>query len=195
MSYLLGAINKDTNNYENIVSVQKPNQYKCCWCGLDLILRKGEKNFQSFIHKNPNGCEYFKNPTTEQLLFDAKLFLKKLLETNKVDFIGKCKICKFNLKIVIPEYDETKSVRIDYAFNNDLIDLVYLDSEQKIICGIEVYNGVPTKQIEEYLFFQINMLELVHSQTTCYATGKLELKCGKRELCRQCVKYDGVNNF
>ena len=185
MAYLVGAINKDTNKYENIVSVQKPNQYKCVGCDGNLILRKGDIKFQSFIHKNPNGCEYFKNPTTEQLLSDAKLFLKTLLETNRVDIFGKCKICKFNIKLDIPEYDDTKLIQIDSIFKNNLMDLVYLDSNQNIICGIEIFNGQPTKQTE----YQINMLELVHTQITSFATKKLELKCGKKVLCKNCVKY------
>jgi len=184
MAYLLGAINKSTNKYENIVSVKKPNQYKCLGCNGDLILRKGNKNFQNFLHKNPNRCEYFKNPTPEQLLFDAKLHLKSLLETNKVDIFGKCKICKFNIKSDIPEYDETKSVQIDLMIQNDLMDLVYLDSNHKIICAIEIFNRHPIKQTE----YQINMLELVHTQTTSFATKKLELKCGKKELCKNCVR-------
>ena len=65
------------------------------------------------------------------------------------------------------------------------MDLVYLDSNQKIICAIEIFNGQPTKQTE----YQINMLELIHTQTTSFATKKLELKCGKKELCKNCVKY------
>ena len=51
MSYLLGVINTSTNKYENIYFVDKKNKYKCIACNSDLILRKGEKNFQSFIHK------------------------------------------------------------------------------------------------------------------------------------------------
>jgi hypothetical protein len=189
MSYLLGAINKDTKKYENIVSVNKQNQYKCVGCNEDLILRKGEKKFQSFIHKNLNRCEYFKNPTPEQLLLDAKLFLKTLLETNKVDIFGECRICIKKIKMDIPEYNETKSIQMDYGFENDQMDLVYSDSEKKIICAFEVFNKQPIKPIE-YPCYQIHMLELIHTQITCFATGKLELNCRKRDLCGQCTNMN-----
>jgi len=101
MVYLLGAINKNTNKYENIISVEKTNKYKCVGCDVDLSLIKVKQKFQSFHHKNHNGCEYFKNPTPEQLLLDAKLFLKTLLETNKVEIFGECIMCLANIKIDI----------------------------------------------------------------------------------------------
>ena len=184
MAYLLGAINKDTNKYENIISVEKTNKYKCVGCGVDLILRKGEKNFQNFIHKISNGCEYFKNPTPEQLLLDAKLNLKTLIETNKVDIYGQCQICIRNKKLDLPEYDETKSVQIDLMFENELVDLVYLDSEQKIIFGFEIFNGHPVKQT----WYQINILELVYTQRRDFATQKIELKYVQKDLCGKCQK-------
>ncbi len=185
MAYLLGVINKTTNKYENIIDVNKAYKYKCVGCAGDLILRKGEKKFQSFIHKNPNGCEYFKNPTQTQLLSDAKLFLKKLLETNSVDIFGRCKICQMTIKIDIPEYDSTKSIRLDYGFENDTLDLGYLDSENKIICGFELYELEPSKQAE----YQIHMNQLIHTQTRNFATQKLELICTKRDYCKNCIKY------
>ena len=49
MNYILGVINKTTNKYENIIVVDKSNKYKCIGCDSDLILRKGEIRFQSFI--------------------------------------------------------------------------------------------------------------------------------------------------
>lgn len=189
MVYLLGAINKDTNKYENIISVEKINKYKCVGCNGDLSLRKGNQKFQSFHHKNTNGCEYFKNPTPEQLLSDAKLHLKTLLETNKVEIFGECIMCLTNIKIDIPEYDETKSVQIDHGFDNDLMDLIYLDSEQKIICGIEIYSERPTKQVE-YQCYQIHILELNLTQTMNFETQKIQLTCRKRDLCIRCANMD-----
>ena len=189
MVYLLGAINKDTNKYENIISVEKTNKYKCVGCNGDLTLRKGNQKFQSFHHKNTNGCEYFKNPTPTQLLFDSKLHLKSLLETNKVEIFGECIMCLTNIKIDIPEYDETKSVQMDYGFDNDQMDLVYSDSEQKIICAFEVYSQRPTKQVE-YPCYQIYMLELNLTQTMNFETQKLQLTCRKRDLCIRCANMD-----
>ena len=56
MNYILGVINKTTNKYENIIVVDKSNKYKCIGCESDLILRKGEKRFQSFGVLNYQGC-------------------------------------------------------------------------------------------------------------------------------------------
>ena len=80
MNYILGVINTATNKYENITVVDKSNKYKCIGCESDLILRKGEKRFQSFVHRNTKGCNYFKTTTQDQLLNDAKMHLQVLLE-------------------------------------------------------------------------------------------------------------------
>lgn len=168
MNYILGAINKETSKYETIILVDKLNKYKCISCESDLILRKGEKNFQSFIHKNKNGCEYFKNPTTEQLLNDAKLYLQTLLEQNNVIIFRKCEICK-------------KKSNMNNLNN---IDIVNYDKNNNIISKSEIHN------YKESEIYQINMLDLIHTRIQGFASKKIELVCSKNIICNECnIKY------
>lgn len=180
MNYLLGVINTTTNNYENIIFVNKSNKYQCIGCNSNLILRKGDKNFQSFIHKNKNKCQYFKNPTQEQLLHDAKLYLHALITQNKVDIFRKCKLCNKNCKMNIPNYDETKLVKINYG-----MDIVYLDDTNNMICGFKIYTSTPNEELD-YECFQINMLDLIHRCIMSFATQKIELICSKKVICNEC---------
>ncbi len=196
MEYLVGAINKETNKYEKILFVEKSNKYKCVGCAGDLILRKGNKNFQSFIHKPPNTCEYFRNPTDAQLLLDAKMFLAQLIESNNVDIYRKCKFCKLPKKINLDNYNETKNIKMDYSIETHQFDLVYFDSNSKIICVFSIYNG--EKQIQnnldstltsDYPCYQINLMNLVYQITRSFATNKIELICTEYIVCDKCTGY------
>lgn len=191
MDYLLGVINKDTNKYENILFVKKPNKYKCIGCDKDLILRKGQKNFQSFIHKNNKRCEYFKYPQPYELNRDAILYLKTLLEDNNVNIYRKCSICKFNIKMDIPVYNESKFIQVNYKLddNNNGMNLIYIDkSNNQTICCFEVYSGQPTKN-SNYPFYQINQNDLILQCRRNFATQKIEVVCKKTIICDKCTKY------
>jgi hypothetical protein len=177
MNYILGVINKETNKYENIVFVDKSNKYKCIACESDLILRKGDKNFQSFVHKNKNGCEYFKNPSTEQLLNDAKLYLQRLLEQNNVNIFRKCKICKMKNKMNLP---------ININVNSSLYDTIIYYGDNKF----KIYSEKPHEELD-YECYQINMLNLIQTCVQDFASKKIELVCSKPITCNEClIKYN-----
>jgi hypothetical protein len=184
MNYILGVINKTTNTYENIVFVDKANKYKCIGCESDLILRKGEKRFQSFVHKNTKGCNYFRNPTPDQLLNDSKMHLQVLLEQNRVDIFRKCKGCKQKYKLELPKYDETKSVKFDVG-----TDVVYLDENNNTIYGFQMYRDDSGKEPIECEWLQINMLGLIQRCVLGFATKKIELVCHNKIICSECSKY------
>jgi competence CoiA-like predicted nuclease len=168
MNYILGVINKETSKYENIIFVEKSNKYKCIGCESDLILRKGDKNFQSFVHKNKNSCQYFKNPSTEQLLNDAKLYLEILLEQNNVNIFRKCEICKKKCKM--------------NNINN--IEINYYDKNNNIISKSEIYHS------KESEIYQINMLDLIHTCVQDFTSKKIELVCSKNMICNECnIRY------
>ena len=180
MNYILGVINTATNKYENITVVDKSNKYKCIGCESDLILRKGEIRFQSFVHKNTKGCNYFRNPTHDQLINDAKMHLQVLLEQNKVDIFRKCRGCKKRCKLELPNYDETKSVKLDME-----TDVVYLDDTNNTICGFKIYRDEPS----ECEWHQINMLDLIQTCVQSLATKKIELICYNKIICSDCRPY------
>lgn len=188
MNYILGVINKATNTYENIIFVDKSNKYKCIACESDLILRKGDIRFQSFVHKNKNGCQYFKHPTHDLLVRDAKMYLQVLLQQNKVDIFRRCRGCKIKHKMNIPTWDETKSVLLDH----DGHDVVYLDEINNMICGFTMGidgstntdNNVVDIRNTNYI---INMLGLIHVCVQNFATKKIELLCGNQIICHDCA--------
>jgi len=185
MNYILGVINKETNKYENIIFVEKSNKYKCIGCDSDLILRKGDKNFQSFVHKNKNGCEYFKNPTTDQLLNDAKIYLERLIEQNNVNIFRKCKICKMKNKMNLP-IDIKSNIKKDFSLSDTII---YYDNNNNIICKFKIYSEKPTEELN-YECYQINMLDLIQTCVQDFASKKIELVCSKNINCNEClIKY------
>ena len=183
MAYLLGVINITTNRYENIISVNKSNKYKCIGCNSELILRKGEKNFQSFVHKNQNGCCYFKNPTQQQLLHDAMLYLQKIVEDNTVDIFRKCKDCNSSYKMTIPEYNNTNMIMF-----GDKNHVIVLDDTGNTICRFKMYSSIPNEDLENDCY-HINMLDLIHRCVMSFATKHIELICSKSIICDECISY------
>jgi hypothetical protein len=136
---------------------------------------------QVFVHKNKNGCQYFKNPTQDQLLHDAKMFLQALIEQNKVNIFRRCKLCCKQCDMNIPTYDETKSVLINAG-----LDIVYLDDAHNKICGFKMYSNKPNEELD-YECYQINMLNLIQRCVQNYATKKIELVCSKKMVCNECM--------
>jgi len=188
MSYILGAIDKITNRYENIIFVEKLHQYKCIGCDSDLILRKGEKKFQSFIHKNKNGCKYFKEPTPIQLIHDAQLYLQKLIEDDSVDILRICEICKNRCKMNIPKYNANMSVKLEERST----DIVYSYENNSILCSFKMYPSIPNEEINEidHPCYQINMLDLIHTCVQNFGTKKIQLVCATPIICNECnIKY------
>ncbi len=190
--YLLGVINTSTNKYENIYCVDKKNKYKCIACNSDLILRKGEKNFQSFVHKTNNvyasSCKYFKKPTPEQLVNDSKLFLRELLYQNNIFVYRRCKICKFKFRMELPVINETNSIAI--SNDNNFIH-VYDENENKI-CEFKIIESIYSESDENLgsQCYQIIMHSLIHTQVRNFATQKLELTCEYDDhVCKDCHKY------
>ncbi len=175
-NYLLGAINKKTNRYENIMSVEKTNEYKCIGCDSDLILRKGEKKFQNFIHKQKNQCEYFKNPSEQILINDAFSHLKELLDTNIVTIFSKCSCCKFKFETKLPKFDFTTK-------NSNSVEC---------LCGTETVCAFVVNDVNNYTnvpVHKINIQELIVRITIGFSSKKVELVSGINFKCEQCKKY------
>ncbi len=173
--YLLGVINKKNERYENITSVDKANEYKCIGCNCDLILRKGEKNFQSFVHKIKSACEYFKDPSQTILVNDALLHLKELLDTNKVTIFSRCSICKFTFESKLPHFDSTIK-------NGNYVECM---NGPTIVCKFVLGDYEPDTELN----YKINITGLNQRIVISFATKKVELVCGKNFCCDKCKKY------
>jgi len=181
MSYILGVINKETERYENIIRVDKKNQYKCISCSSDLILRKGEKNFQSFIHKNKNSCQYFKNPSEEVLLNDASLHLQELIFQENINIFRRCEICKFKFNMNL----DLKNIK-NLSFNSVNNTLYAYDENNNLLYKFKIYTNIFYDNSLENNCYQINMLGLIKRIVTNFATQKVELLCSKSIVCNEC---------
>jgi len=163
-SYLLGAIETTSNSYTNIINIEKGHQYKCIACQSNLILRKGEKRFQSLIHKEKNNCQYFKNPTQDQLLEDARLHLSKLIELDNVNVFRRCNVCKMDCKMHVT------------GINNFKLYLIKHEEE--------------FKKEENYQYYYVNIEQLIKYIRTDYATKIVEIMCSYLTTCDKCkIKY------
>ncbi len=192
MDWVLGVINKETGEYENTWYVNKQNNYKCIGCNGDLILRMGQKNFQSFVHRVKSSCEYFKNPTNSQLLTDANLFLITLYKSDKINLYRKCSICKFKIKMPLVNYADILSI----DFTGQFVNLFGLNN--KLLCRFGLYNAQPNPDIadnedderdDNYQFYQINIEQVIQRLVKNFATGNVELTCCTPTVCVNCVKY------
>jgi hypothetical protein len=170
--YLLGA-NDIASGYTNIIDVEKKHQYKCISCQSDLLLRKGEKRFQSLIHINKNGCQYFKNPTYKQLIEDAYLHLSKLIELDKVNILRRCKICKMPFKM---------------EFNIDNVKLYFKKNGHDNNDNNDDNND-NDNNLKQYYYVDIE--QLIKNIRMDFTTKKVELYCSYFTTCQECkIKYN-----
>lgn len=189
-NFIVGTINTTTNKYENIINVTKNNSYKCIKCNSDLILRKGEKNFQSFVHKNKNNCNYFKTPSMDELKNDAKLHLRELLIENNFILYRRCNCCKFNIKMDLPVISSNHSIEFSETDNfinvyNENKKLIYTFKMLLVCDSLEKFDETLDEKI-----YQINIIQLVHTIRRNFATQKVELICIREiDYCNNCLKY------
>jgi endogenous inhibitor of DNA gyrase (YacG/DUF329 family) len=103
--FQLGALIKDTNQYEHPKVAKKETKYTCPGCSRDVIFKQGEINAAHFAHKSSeNPCQYYNRPNESQIHKDAKLKLKHLLcVIQEVYIIRSCDTCN----------------RSTYNYNND----------------------------------------------------------------------------
>ncbi len=193
MDWVLGAINKESGEYENLWFVDKKNKYKCIGCTNDLVLRMGQKNFQSFIHKVPCGCEYFKNPSTEQLISDANLFLIKLLKANQVRLFRKCNICKFQIKIPGEFISNIQFIKLE----NNIVYCYDNTDNANLIAIFYIYIGHPFTDTltnlkntnDDKKIHLINITQLIQKLVRDFSSNKVELTCSEDTVCANCIKY------
>lgn len=91
----MGALNKQTNEYEYPAIASKLNSYKCPHCSSDVILKKGEIKRHHFAHKtSEKGCTYYERPNESQIHKDAKNLLYSLLKSKtELNIKRKCVRC------------------------------------------------------------------------------------------------------
>lgn len=92
--FSMGALNKQTNEYEYPAIASKSNSYKCPDCDRDVTFKKGEINRPHFAHKQNDACNYYDRPNESQIHKDAKNLLYSLLKSKtELNIKRKCVRC------------------------------------------------------------------------------------------------------
>lgn len=195
----LGAINKETNQYESIIFALKTNKYQCPDCNKTVILRKGEINRPHFSHKKESGCTYYEKPNESQIHKDAKMLTKILIEQNKLEVYKKCEECKKCHNIHIPEFDEKKRVILEHNFKFDkyeqkededgelkIADVALLD-ENKIEYIFEIFNTHITEEGNRpEPWCEINAINLLKQDVN--NDKKIKVECCRSFTCDNCLE-------
>jgi competence CoiA-like predicted nuclease len=88
--FSLGSINKNTKEYDYPQIASNLNMYCCPSCENDVILKKGKIKRPHYCHKQSKvPCFYFEKPTDSEIHKDAKLLMKKLLDSKKSMYFNK----------------------------------------------------------------------------------------------------------
>ena len=209
-SIKLGAINKESGEYENITYASKRIKYKCPECESDVILRKGEKNRVHFAHKKEGNCEYYEKPSESQIHKDGKMLIKMLIEKNQLSVYKNCNKCNEKTEIILPIYENVKSLILEYSFKFDIIeekyveeggilkiaDIAYLDENKKIIWICEVLNTHKTEEGNRpEPWNEIDAKELLKKKIK--ENEKVDIKCCRKYTCKRCEekRYNEIENL
>jgi hypothetical protein len=206
--FSMGAINKNTNNFEPPIFANKSNKYKCPSCEKDVIFKKGNINRAHFAHyKSDDSCYYYNNPGESQIHKDAKMLMKTLLD-NKTNIViyKTCNYCEqrncpfpygFEIEIWDEEYNENTRAVIEHKFYyNDAdrrADVALIENDKiKYIFEICYRNKTknenrpePWVEIDaEDLIYKINSGENIDED------GNISIKCIRNYKCEECIVYD-----
>lgn len=190
----LGAYNKYTNEYIYPAIANKLDKYICPDCGNDLILRRGEVRIPHFAHcKSDNPCNYYSHPSESQIHKDAKLLLKKLLESGyKITITRHCYNHtgpgEENDIYEIPTVDDTTKIMLEYRFNYNgpkIADVAFID-DNKPICLFEICNTHRTLEGDRpEPWFEINALDIIQLANQC-TNHIINIQCIRRTQCEDC---------
>jgi hypothetical protein len=210
--FSMGAINKNTNSYEYPKIANKINKYKCPFCDKDVIFRNGSINQPHFAHyKSNNPCNYYERPNESQIHKDAKLLMKKLLDSKSSIFIERdCNYCEKNEKceknkkfyndnyeyiIFSDEYTENTKIYLEYKFtyNNSvkIADVAVVEND-KIKYIFEICNTNKTSENNRpEPWFEIkaeDLINKINSGENIDEDGNIDIKCIRKYKCESC-KY------
>ena len=160
----MGAINKNTNEYVYLAIANKEDKYKCPDCDEDLIFVRGKIYRPHFRHKINSVCKYYDHPNESQLHKDAKLLLKKLLDTRKCIIMNKeCSMCDDFVKTKL-NYSDDMIVELEYGFdfNGQKYADVACTQDNKLVYIFEICHTHATdEQDRPEPWFEINAYDLV----------------------------------
>jgi hypothetical protein len=188
----MGAINKDTNNYEYPRMANKKNKYKCPSCDKDIIFRKGKQKKPHFAHKQSlNPCNYYNKPTESQIHKDAKMLMKSLLD-NKTPIIinKKCELCDIFLSTNI-DYHINGKTDIEYKFihneSKKSADVAFIENNNiKYIFEI-CYKHKTKEENRPEPWFEI-CAETFINLVNCHVNNTINIQCIRDFTCNSCIE-------
>jgi len=190
----LGALNRQTRTYVYPAIASKQDKYVCPECDKDLILRKGTVRVPHFAHcKDDNPCHYYSKPTEAQIHKDAKLLLKRLLESGQpLVFRRKCpdRCCPNWDKpeeFEIPAYSDSSQIVLEHRFDYNgpkIADVAYLDNKE-LVAIFEICNTHRTAEAARpEPWFEVDALGLINRVNR----GDEHIECIRQILCDDCVR-------
>ena len=211
--FSMGAINKNTNNYEYPRIADKNNKYKCPNCDKNVIFRKGKIKQPHFAHyKSDNPCSYYEKPNETQIHKDAKLLMKTLLDNkNKILFYRECYECLleentiFEYEITDNDYNENTIATMEYRFNynnsNRSADVALVENKDiKYIFEI-CYKSKTKEENRPEPWFEINSEKLINninSVKNINTNNEIRIECireYKCEYCKEFIEYERTRHI
>ena len=179
--FSMGALNKQTNEYEYPAIASKSNSYKCPDCDRDVTFKKGQIKRPHFAHKQNDACNYYDRPNESQIHKDAKNLLYSLLK-NKIEFgiTRSCVRCNgiyhvcghYKGNLISKDYYEIGTPKIEYSFkyNNSnkradvaLIVDEHADNDKLETCYFEICHTHATKECDRpNPWFEFDALTLIN---------------------------------
>ena len=211
--FSMGAINKDTSNYEYPKIANKKNKYKCPSCDKDVIFRNGKIKAPHYAHKKSrNPCYYYDKPTESQIHKDAKMLLKSLLDNRQCICVDKrCKYCKnetfedlyeinddMGSDFIDSYYNENTKAVIEYKFNYNNSKRsadVALIEEDKIKYIFEIcYKNKTKEENRPEPWVEIKAAELINSVNS-YKSNEFDddfitIECIRDYKCDDCFERE-----
>jgi flagellar biosynthesis GTPase FlhF len=199
--FSMGAVNKQTLQYEYPKIASKENKYKCPSCDQDVILRKGKIKKSHYAHKkSENPCYYYDRPSESQIHKDAKMLMKMLLDKKtSMTFCRKCCYCDKEE----PEYicdishnENTKAVieyRFHYNHSNRSADVALVDEDGNIIYIFEIcYKNKTKEENRPEPWFEIDAESFI-KYINENEENETEIVCKREYKCACCVFTEGVH--
>jgi uncharacterized protein YkuJ len=198
----LGAINKLTNEYVYPKIADKKSMYKCCDCEDDLVLCQGPIKAHYFRHKVKNRkCKTYTKPSESEIHRDAKLLIKKLLESHTPISINRtCKICNKKECFDIPEMLHDSNIILEYRFDCNgpkVADVAYIENNE-ILCIFEICHSHQTSEevrpnnIPWFEIIAKDLINLVNNGNNndidISKLPRLYLNCNRYAKCNNCIE-------
>jgi hypothetical protein len=186
---IIGAYDKQNNNYIFPQHASKKRKYYCPDCGEDLIFKKGSIVIPHFSHKSNSKCTYYDHPNESQIHKDAKNKLAQWLQDKKpLKLKTKCSSCNGPCKNKKIKYKDNDKVIVEYISQcKKYIADVAIINDDNVRYVLEVTNTHRTidnaAEVRPEPWFDISADEIVN---TDFDKKKVKLNCIRTDCSRFC---------